>query len=194
MIIIAAVPGAGKTTALKFLKKKLKQVKVINVGDLIFSIARKKFKIKDRDEIREKISVKHQRLLQETAYKKIARMRTKTLLIDTHLSIKTPNGFLPGLSDQLVYLLRPDVIIILEYNPEDINKRRVEDKTRKRDVEKPEEIEEHQEFNKRFGSAAAAVAGCPLEVIKLRFKEKRKFDHARKAAEEIIKIIRRFGE
>jgi adenylate kinase len=51
-IIVAAVPGAGKTTTLEYVKKILPEAKVVNVGDLILEIAREKFGIKDRDELR----------------------------------------------------------------------------------------------------------------------------------------------
>ncbi|MDW8034144.1 MAG: adenylate kinase [Nitrososphaerota archaeon] len=189
-IIVAAVPGAGKSTTLKFVKKRLHDVKVVNVGDLILEVAKRKFKIKDRDELRKKLTINQERSVQELVYRKIAKMKGK-VLIDTHISIKTPAGFFPSLPDKLVGMLKPDAIILLEFNPRDIIKRRVEDKSRKRDVESVKEIEDHQKFNRIFASAAAAVASCPLEVINLMFKEKKKFEHAYKAAEEIIKIIRR---
>jgi adenylate kinase len=46
-IIVAAVPGAGKTTTLEYVKKILPEAKVVNVGDLILEIAKEKFGIKD---------------------------------------------------------------------------------------------------------------------------------------------------
>lgn len=191
---MGAVPGAGKTTILSYVKKKMPSIRIVNVGDLIFEVAKKKFNIMSRDDLRKKLKVEQQRFAQEYAYKKISKMKEKVVLIDTHLSVKTPNGFFPGMSDHVVSTLKPDAIILLEFNPKDVKNRRTKDVKRRRDVETEEEIEEHQKFNRNFASAAAAVVGCPVEVVDLRFREREKFEHAKKAADEIIKLIKKMVE
>lgn len=204
-IIVAAVPGAGKTTVLQLVKKKLPNVKIVSVGDLMFEVARKKFKIKNRDEMRKKLSVEEHRYAQKAAYKKIAKMKNKIILIDTHLSVKTPGGYFPGLSDELAKLIKLDRIILLEFNPKDIIKRRKKDAKlkkiesaeigtirmpREREIETEKEIEEHQQFNRHYAFIVANVADATVKILNLRFKEKKPFEHAKKAAEEIIKLIK----
>ena len=189
-IIVASVPGAGKTTVLEYVKKGLPEARIAHTGDLAFEIASKKFKIKDRDQMREKLSLEQQRFLQDHIYKKISKMKEKVVFIDTHISIRTPSGYFPSLSNRIVEMIKPDLIVVLEFNPKDVKERRAKDLRRKRDVETEEEIEEHQKINKSFAAAAAAVAQCSVEVIDLRYRQKKPFEHAYKAAEQIIQLIR----
>jgi adenylate kinase len=188
-IVVASVPGAGKTTVLKYVKKKMPEIKIVNVGDLIFEMA--KDGIKDRDEMREKLSIEQERILQEKAAEKISKIKNKIILIDTHMCIKTPSGYLPGMSDKIASIVKPDVVIVLEFDPKDVLERRRKDPKRKRDVETEEAIEEHQNFTKQFALNTAAKVEAAIEVINLRYKQKKPFDHALKASEEIIRIIKR---
>jgi adenylate kinase len=190
-IIVAAVPGAGKTTTLEYLRKKLPQAKVVNVGDLILELAKERFGIKNRDELREKLNLRQQRELQIQAYKKIAELKEKYVFIDTHIAIKTPHGFFPGISHQTAEIIKPELIILLEYLPEVIIERRMKDVSRKRDVETEKEIEEHQEINREFAIAVASYIQAAVEIINLRYKEKKPFEHAEKAAEEIVKLVKK---
>ena len=133
-------------------------------------------------------------------------MKDKIILIDTHMSVKTPEGFFPGLSDELAKLLKPDAIVLLEYDPKVIIERRKKDlklkkmesievgvvrMPRKREIESEEEIEQHQQFNRNYAFIVGNVADAPVKILNLRFKEKKPYEHAEKAAEEIIEMIRR---
>ena len=188
-IVVAAVPGAGKSTVLEYVKKKMPEIKVVNVGDLIFEMA--KDGIKHRDEMRLKLSIEQEKMFQEKAAEKIARMRDKLILIDTHMCIKTPSGYLPGMSDKVASIVKPDVIIVLDFDPKDVLERRKKDPKRRRDVETEEAIEEHQNFTKQFALNTAAKVEAAVEVINLRKKQKKPFEHAVKAAGEIVRIIKR---
>jgi adenylate kinase len=190
-IIVAAVPGAGKTTTLSYLKKLLPEARIVNVGDLILELASEKFGIKNRDELRKKLNLRQQRELQLEAYKKIADMKEKYVFIDTHIAIKTPNGFFPGVSIQTAEIVKPELIVLLEYLPSVIIERRKKDVSRERDIESEKEIEEHQEINREFAIAVASHIQAAVEIINLRYKEKEPFEHAKKGAEEILKIVKR---
>jgi adenylate kinase len=188
-IVVAAVPGAGKSTVLKFVKKKMPEVKVVNVGDLIFEMARNG--IKNRDEMREKLTIEQEKILQEKAAEKISKMKDKIILVDTHMCIKTPSGYLPGMSDKVASIVKPDAVVVLDFDPKDVLERRKRDPKRKRDIETKEVIEEHQNFTKQFALNTAAKVEAVVEVINLRYKQKKPFEHAEKAADEIVKIIKR---
>ncbi len=189
-IVIAAVPGSGKTTVMKAVAKKIPSAKIVNVGDLIFRIVKEKLKVKNRDEMRRKLTIDQQRKYQETVAKKIAKMKNKIILVDTHASIKTQHGYFPGLSETTMHTMRPDIIVLLEYRPQDVLERRKKDSSRKRDNETVKEIEEHQKYNREFAFAAADHADAAVEIIDLRYRQKKKFDHVKKAANEIVKLIK----
>jgi len=190
-IVVAAVPGAGKTTVLKFVKKKLPSAKIVNVGDLILKIAKKRYNIKNRDELRKKLSLEQERELQEEAYRKISEMKGKYVFIDTHLAIKTPKGYFPALSKKTIELIKPEMIIVLEFPPTDILERRLKDKKRKRDVEDEEEIAEHQRINREFAIAAASEAQAAVEIISFEERQRKPFEHAKIAAEKIVRLVKK---
>lgn len=189
-IIVAAVPGAGKTTTLKMVKEKIPSAKIVNVGSMILDIAKKKLGIRNRDQLRKRMTMKQNRDFQAEAMRKVAKMKGRILILDTHISIKTPNGYFPGLSERIVHILEPDMIVLLEFRPKDVLERRRNDKSRRRDEEAPKEVEDHQTFNRELAFAAASHSGAGVEVINLRYRQKRKLDHARKAAYEIVKLIK----
>jgi adenylate kinase len=155
--------------------------------------------------MRKKLTIKEHRYAQHSAYEKIAKIRDKIILIDTHLSVKTPKGYFPGISDDLAKLVGLDSIVLFEFNPKDVIKRRKKDAKlkkieaaevgtiripRQREIETEAQIKEHQEFNRNYAFIVANVADATVKILDLRFKEKRSFDQAKKAAEEIIKLIK----
>jgi adenylate kinase len=190
-IVVASVPGAGKTTVLNFVKKKLPSAKIINVGDLILELAKEKYKIKNRDELRKRLTLEQQRELQEEAYKKIAEMKGRYIFVDTHLAIKTPKGYFPGISKQTVELIKPEMIIVLEFPPKDILERRLKDKKRVREMESEEKIAEHQKINREFAVAAASQVQAAVEIISFEERQRKDFEHAKIAAEKIVNVVKR---
>lgn len=189
-LIVTAVPGSGKTTILDYVKRKIPAAKIVHEGDMVFELAVKRFKLKNRDEIRKKLSITQQRLLQSIVAKKMAAMKDRILLIDSHLSIKTPEGYLPGLPEKAIHEIKPDVIILLEFNPKDIRKRRMKDKSRHRDVESVEEISEQQKINREFAFAAAMYVQAAVEIISFTHKQLIPYSDAWRAARKITKIIK----
>jgi len=190
-IVVTAVPGSGKTTVLERVKQRMPGVKVVSEGDIVFELAAKRFKIKNRDELRKKLSITQQRLLQSLAIKKIAAMKDKILLIDSHLSIETPEGYLPGLPEKAIHLIKPDLIVVLEFHPRDILARRKEDKTRRRDKETIQAIEDHQKINREFAFAAATHVQCLVEIISFHRRQIIPYSHAWFAARKIVKILKK---
>ncbi|MCD6331212.1 MAG: adenylate kinase, partial [Thermoplasmata archaeon] len=145
--IIAGIPGAGKTTVLNEVIKKT-GIEVINYGDVMFGMAKKEG-IKDRDEMR-KLPYEKQRELQRKAAEEIA--KKDNIIIDTHCTIKTPYGYLPGLPHDVLQILKPERIILIEADVEEILQRRKKDEEiRQRDKESKEEMEEHQLMNRIAG-------------------------------------------
>ena len=189
-VVITGVPGAGKTTIAESVKKKVRGVHVVNVGDMIFEIAKKKLKLKDRDQMREKISIKQQQKYQEEVCKKISKMRASHLIIDTHTSVRTPEGYFPGMGEKSAELIKPDVIVCLDYEPDEIIKRRKNDPSRHRDEENEEDIEKDQKSIIEFAYEAAAHVEAAVQVIDLRYSEKKELEHSKYATDEIVKLLK----
>ncbi len=202
---MVAVPGAGKSTTLQILKKLKPDIKIVNFGDFMFEIAKEKYGIKDRDEMRKKLSLEDYRKLQLEAAKRIAEIKGD-VVIDTHLAIKTPKGYYPGLPTEVAKLLMPDVIAVMEFNPSIVLERRLKDLRLKevvvtkngiirtprarRDIESEEEIELHQQMNRYFSVVVANEVRATVKIINLRNVIQRKpFEHAEIAARELLKIF-----
>jgi adenylate kinase len=166
-IIITGVPGVGKTTvvtgALKLLEQDGISYKILNFGTYMFEVAQREGMVTDRDEMR-KLDKDVQKRLQTLAAKEMAKEKGNTL-IDTHASIKTPNGYLAGLPEWVLKELMPDTIVLVETNEDQILIRRLTDETRTRDLEGSYSIGEHQQFNRSIAAAYSMLTGCTIKYI-----------------------------
>ncbi|MEM1570567.1 MAG: adenylate kinase [Pyrobaculum sp.] len=188
-VVLVAVPGSGKTTIMNYVRQKLPDVKIVNYGDVMLEISKKKFAIQHRDEMRKKIPIEEYRKIQEEAAEYIASL-PGDVLIDTHASIKIGGGYYPGLPDRVVSKLKPDVILLVEYDPKDILERRKKDPDRFRDEESPEDIEMHQQANRYYAFAAANASESTVHVLSFRGKpQSRPYEHAEIAAEYIVSLF-----
>lgn len=90
---------------------------------------------------------------------------TENVIVDTHCTISTPAGFLPGLPEWVLRELQPDLFILVEANPDEIIYRRLSDDTRSRDIEKAKNIKLHQEMNRAASMAYATLTGATVKII-----------------------------
>jgi len=203
-VIVAAVPGAGKTTTLQILSKIKPDVKIVNFGDYMFKIAKERYGIERRDDMRKKLDLETYRKIQVEAAREIASMKGN-IIVDTHLAIRMEKGYYPGLPSDVVKELRPDVIALLEFDPQVVLERRRKDliikgrvKTsvgtvseyRMREIESEEQINLHQLINRYFGAAVANEVQATLKLINLRnIPQTRPFEHAELAAKELAKLF-----
>ena len=114
------------------------------------------------DELR-KLSIDTQINLQKKASSAIGHM--DDVIIDTHMSIKSPRGYLPGLPEWVLRELKVSSYFVLEADPETIKKRRELDGTRARDEDKVNEIREHQEINRYYAAAYSVYTGATVNYI-----------------------------
>jgi adenylate kinase len=167
-IVITGVPGVGKTTvvngALEQLKGEGIEYRSLNFGTFMFDVATADGTVKDRDEMR-KLDRDQQKRLQKVAAQKMAQV-PGNVIIDTHCTVKTPQGFLPGLPEWVLRELQPDMVVLVETDEDQILARRLNDPTRTRDMEGSREIALHQEFNRAMAAAYAMVCGCTVAIVK----------------------------
>lgn len=183
-MIVTGIPGVGKTTvlnaALALCKARSIEVGLVNYGNVMFEEATKKGLVKVRDEMR-KLPVKSQVQLQLAAAKAIAKFAEKgNVILDTHMFINTPNGFMPGIPSWVGDSIKPNSIALLEAEPNDISKRRQKDASiRAREADSPERITEHQMMGRAGAASLAIQTGCTIVIA----------HNKEGAAEEAAKVI-----
>ena len=166
-VIITGVPGVGKTTVVTGALDKLKQEGIeyqsLNFGTFMFDVAKADGTVTDRDQMRI-LDRTVQKKLQQRAARKIAQI-PGNILIDTHASVKTPEGYLAGLPEWVLREIMPDLIVLVETDDDQILMRRLSDDTRSRDKEGSKAIEEHQQFNRAIAASYAMLTGCTIKII-----------------------------
>lgn len=165
VVVVAGIPGSGSTTVLTKALEDLDYLH-INYGDIMLEIAKKDGLVDDRDAMR-KLAPKVQKEIQKNAAKSIKeRSKQSNIIVDTHCTIKTPKGFLPGLPKWVLDELQPDMFVLLEADGDEILMRRIKDTTRIRDMEKLMDIKLHQEMNRAASMAYAVLTGATVKIIK----------------------------
>ncbi|MCX6769448.1 MAG: AAA family ATPase, partial [Candidatus Micrarchaeota archaeon] len=87
------------------------------------------------------------------------------IVLDTHCSISTPKGFLPGLPLSLLSKLRVRQLVLITAPIKEIAARRSSDSTRVRDSETQESLQAHDDMNRSLLAAYAMATGAPAKII-----------------------------
>lgn len=192
-LVVSAVKGAGKTTAIKFVLEKKPDIKVITVGNY-FEKAYKKMGFK-RDEGDKSVSKEKHKKIQIEAFKMIAEeiKGYENVIIDTNLFFTKTEGYFPGLPEFVLKEIDPDAIVIMEYKPEFILIRREKDiKTigRKRSASLTlKGIEIEQIIQRNYGLVCSGLIGCTIKILRKENPEEYEFQHNKENAEEILKLF-----
>jgi len=162
--VVVGIPGVGKSTVVDKVVAGFPGAKLVNFGTVMFEEALARKWVKIRDEMR-KMPVEKQKRLQKVAATKIARMREKAVIVDTHLFIRTEEGFWPGLPFDVVRAMKPTHLVLIIAKPEEIAKRRSADATRVRDSLTSESLTEELELARSFLAVSSTLTGAPMTVI-----------------------------
>jgi adenylate kinase len=179
VIVVTGIPGVGKTTVMQKAAEGM-DIQFVTFGTIMIDIAKELKLVKDRDEMR-KLTLDQQKQLQIKTAEKIGKM--KNVILDTHCTVKTPKGYMPGLPEWVLRKLNPTAIIIVEADPQEIFDRRAKDTTRNRDPDSVEKIAEHQMINRAAAMAYATLTGATVKII---FNHDNALDVAVKDAEPVI--------
>lgn len=193
VVIVTGVPGVGKTTVINHLKKiaeeKQVKVEVVNFGSFMLNYAVKEGIIEDRDKIRT-LPLRKQLELQELAAKAIieyAKLKLGDdgfLIIDTHALVRTVAGYWPGLPKRVIDQLKPDMIAVIEAEPEVIAARQARDKTRYRaDFGGAEGVRRLMEYARAASFASAVFYASTVAIVQ------NKEGAAEEAARELMSYI-----
>ncbi|MHA1410376.1 MAG: AAA family ATPase, partial [Candidatus Odinarchaeia archaeon] len=181
------------STICKKLKEQIDGIVIQNYGDLIVELSKKMFPdlIKEREDVR-KIPREHYKAIQIGAAKKLSDIKD-TLVIDTHLSLKTPRGYYAGLTHETLKIINPDIFLLLEFNPKDVVFRRNIDKKNgkrlARDTETEIEIANHQNINRMYAVSYAARSQSYFKIIDLTWEQEYPFQHTEFAVSQIKKLL-----
>jgi len=154
----------------------------LNFGDIMLKVGKQREYVESRDQIR-RLPVRKQKELQLLTAVEIQEKGEQLYVVDTHCTIKTPEGYFPGFPRTILEQLDPVAIVLVEADADEIAKRRSTDTTRKRDAEDAETIREHQAMNRSAAMSYAAFIGSPVLIIQNR---NNKLDEAAEAVEKIF--------
>ena len=176
-IIVAGIPGVGKTTVLQELENVARErkvpLKIINFGNVMNDLFKKRGQSIHRDHMR-----KQDIVLQASIQQQAARIIAKTpgnsaMVVDTHMFVKTTDGIWPGTPRKVLEALDPSMIILIEADPEEIARRRAADTTRYRDGGGVEEAKSDLQWSRYMASANAVLAGVPIQIVNNRDGQQR---------------------
>jgi len=186
---VTGIPGVGKTTVLNELQDLAKQNRfnmvILNYGTIMNEIMRELGRDMDRDEMREQ-GIEAQRKVQELAASEIAnRAGQATVVIDTHMFVRTGVGMWAGLPANLLEKLSPRLLVLVEADPEQIAARRRTDADRRREQTLAEEIKFDLQWSRATAAASAVTTGAPVKVIR------NDAGKQKQAAQELFEAIRK---
>ena len=189
VIVVTGIPGTGKTTVcnetLKLAEQTRKKIQAVNYGSVMVELSRRRGNSLHRDELR-RCGLTFQRNLQVEAAKIISKKTGEVdgdLIVDTHMSIKTANGYLAGLPFHVLQLLNPDMFVLVEAEPHEVLSRRFRDRTRKRDKVLEDEIMEEILFSRLMAVACAVLTGASVKIVR------NPAGKQAEAAEEVLKLL-----
>jgi adenylate kinase len=161
VVVVTGIPGVGKTTVMKEAAEGI-DIQFVTFGTVMADIAIEMNLVKDRDEMR-KLTLEQQKELQIKTAEKVAKM--DNVIVDTHCTVKTPKGYMPGLPEWVIKKLNPTAIVVVEADPGEIYNRRSKDITRNRDPDSKEKIAEHQQMNRAAAMAYATLSGATVKIV-----------------------------
>jgi adenylate kinase len=183
--VILGIPGVGKTTIISevenILQKRGVEAETVVFGSLMFEEA-KKSGIKTRDDMR-RLPIEDQRNLQNGAAKRIAEIRKRIVIIDTHLFVRACEWYYPGIPVNVTSIIRPTHLMLIIANPQEILMRRQSDTARHRDFSTEAEIQHEVEVSKTMIISSANMTSSPFTIL-----ENQK-DQVTKVAQDIVRLL-----
>jgi adenylate kinase len=168
-IIVAGIPGVGKTTVLQQLESVAQEknvpLKIINFGNVMNELFKKRGKTIHRDHMRREDIALQSRIQQQAARIISQTPGRSALVVDTHMFVKTTDGIWPGTPRKVLEALDPNMIILIEADAEEIAQRRATDATRYRDGRNVEDARADLQWSRYMASANAVLAGVPIQIV-----------------------------
>lgn len=178
IVAVVGVPGTGKTTVCQILSRMVRHT-YINYGELMLQVAGE-WNLAENLEDLFNLSLDQQHLIWVEAARRIRRL--DYVLMDLHGIDLSPLGYLISLP---VDLITPDIIVILESEPQSIFERRLVD-SKRRVMENPGSIREHMELLRTSMFVCSAILGSLVSIVEN--------NDPHEAALEVLRIIEAAGD
>ena len=163
-VVVLGIPGVGKSTVIQKVAAELRGSHVVNFGTLMLDEGLKRKWVKDRDQLR-KLPVEKQRELQKLTAVTISKLKAPVVIVDTHLFIRTNEGFWPGLPAEVAKAMKPTHLVLVEASPAEIASRRATDKTRYRDAVTEASLMEELNLARGFLTVCSTLTGAPMMIV-----------------------------
>ena len=164
--IVVRLSGVEKSTVLEeAMKLASQQYDIINYGDRMLETARDMDLVQSRDELKNIDSETQVEVQRKAAESILEDAQEGNIIVDTHAAIQTPQGYLPGLPKWTIENLEPEHLVLIDASSEEIYERTMEDGSRNREHDSPEQIEEYRNTAKRMLSAGAVLTGSYMETV-----------------------------
>ncbi|HXW36867.1 MAG TPA: adenylate kinase [Nitrososphaerales archaeon] len=164
-MVVVGIPGVGKTTVVDRVHSLVAGSKLVTFGTVMLEEGIRLGWIKHRDELRS-LPVEKQKQLQTIAGTAIANTEERVLIVDTHLFIRTKEGFWPGLPFEVVRALSPTHLVLIEARSREVLERRKKDSTRYRDVMSEDEVQDELDLARSFLTVSSTLTGAPMLIIR----------------------------
>lgn len=162
--IICGQTGVGKSTVAAHVAEGRKDTQIVNFGETIFTLARDEGLVTEREQVNHFWPDEVSRL-QTMAIEQI-RILSGSVILDMHLTVHTPAGYIAGMPKRMMERLKPKLIVLLEGEPYEIVRRRMVGKEMKSVEESLKDIQEHADFDRAAAMSIAVVIETPIMILK----------------------------
>ena len=179
LYVVCGQSGVGKSTVITRATEGMEDLVTVNFGQMILELAQERDLVKEGDEI----TLLRPRCLSELqiqATEKIKNLSGRVIL-DMHLTVRTPSGFIAGMPKRVMNMLEPGRIILFEADAYEILKRRMVGKEMKNVDESLKDIQEHSDFDRAAAISIAIDIGTPVMILRN--------DDVEKTADQLREIL-----
>ncbi len=166
IVIFTGSPGSGKTSVANLIRRRAhgKRYRIVSMGTLMESEARRMRLISDRDQIRG-LATRQIDLLRAHAFRQVARLSGK-IILDMHASVASNGRYTPGMPERYMRTLKGlRAFIYIDADDGELIMRRINDKNRKRERETRSEISTHRLINLAMLAQRAADLNISLYIL-----------------------------
>lgn len=163
-ILVTGIEESGKDVILDMIlqgsKKLLPKFRYIKFSDLGVGFIEGSSDINKKKKLWDNLNKKLENVVKEELKKK------GNIIINGCFTLKTSRGYLPVISADFFKLLKPDVLITIEFDT-DIDKIHI--KPVAKNIGNINSIKEYQSVNRKYAVFYSALTGTPTEIIKVKY-------------------------
>jgi adenylate kinase len=164
--VVSGVPGVGSSSVCRAARRRLDDgYELINFGDVMLEAAASRGLVESRNDLAT-LPVEETRLLQRRAGEYVARRaHMRSVLLNTHLVVRTDQGYLPGMPPEVLADVEPNRLVLVEAGAETVAERRSASDYREHRGGTAREVSFEQDLNRAAATTYAAEAGVPIELV-----------------------------